>query len=91
MKRSFLLAAQVSLAITLSVAAATAAGGGASSGDGAKRAASNSFNVLYSAKSPGAAVVAPSNGTSLPPGKAVVTNPYNVPLFKDAGTLGSAR
>ena len=37
----------------------------------------------------GAAVVVPSNGTSLPPGKAVVTNPYNVPLFKDAGSLGA--
>ena len=88
MKRPFILAARVTLAALLSFAAAAVAAGGASSNDGAKRAASNTFNVLYSAKTPGDAVVVPTRGASLPPGKAVVTNPYNVPLFKDAGTLG---
>jgi len=88
MKRPFLFAAQVSLGVALSLAAAAAAAGGAS-GDGSRHAASNSFNLVYGAKSPGAAVVVPSNGTSLPPGKAVVSNPYNVPLFKDAGSLGA--
>jgi hypothetical protein len=89
MKRPSILAAQLSLAVVLSLAAGAADAGGASSNAGAKRAASNSFNVLYSGKSPGDAVVVPSNGTSVPPGKAVVTNPYNVPLFKDAGSLGA--
>ena len=89
MKRPSILAAQLSLAVVLSLAAGAADAGGASSNAGAKRAASNSFNVLYTAKSPGAAVVVPANGTSVPPGKAVVTNPYNVPLFKDAGSLGA--
>ena len=62
--------------------------GGPASNDGAKRAPSNTFNVFYPGKSPSAAVVVPSNGNSVGPGKAVVTNPYNVPLFKDAGSLG---
>lgn len=89
MKRPSILAVQLSLAAILSFAAAAVAAGGASSNDGAKRAATNTFNVLYTAKSPGDAVVVPTNGASLPPGKAVVTNPYNVPLFKDAGSLGA--
>ena len=89
MKRPSILATRVSLAVILSLAVGGAAAGGVSSNDGGKRAASNSFNVLYSGKSPDAAVVVPSNGTSVPSGKAVVTNPYNVPLFKDAGSVGA--
>jgi hypothetical protein len=90
MKRPLSLAAKVTLAVVASLAAAAVAAGSASSNEGSRRAASNSFNVLYSAKSPSAAVVVPSNGTGIAPGK-VVTNPYNVPLFKDAGTLGGVR
>ena len=89
MKRPSIPAAQVSLAVVLSLAAGAALAGGPSSNSGPNRAATNSFNVLYSAKSPSDAVVVPANGTSVPPGKAVVSNPYNVPLFKDAGSLGA--
>jgi hypothetical protein len=91
-KRPLSFAAKVFVAFAaLHAAGAASAAGGVPSSIGPKKAASNSFNVVYSAPSPSAPVVVPSNGTGLPPGKAVVMNPYNAPLFQNAGTLGSVR
>ncbi len=92
MKRPHSFTVKVALAL-----AALLAGGGAGAGGGLapspapKPAASNSFNVLQNAPLPGAPVILPSYGTAIPPGKAVVTNPYAVPLFQNAGTLGAVR
>jgi hypothetical protein len=88
--RSF--TAKVALAVAALLACGVAgAGGGLAPSAAPKRAASNSFNVLQNAPLPGAPVILPSYGTAIPPGKAVVTNPYAVPLFQNAGTLGSVR
>jgi hypothetical protein len=92
MKRPLVFPAKVFVAVAALLAAgAASAAGGLPSSVGPKKAASNSFNVLYSATSPNAPLVVPSNGTGLPPSKPVVINPYNVPLFQNAGTLGSVR
>jgi hypothetical protein len=95
MKRPLSFAAKrfATLAALLATGAAGAAGaaGGLPSSVGPKTPASNSFNVFYSATAPNAPVVVPSNGTGLPPSKPVVTNPYNVPLIQNAGSLGSVR
>jgi hypothetical protein len=69
-------------------AAAEALSGGAAATDSGKR-ATNSFTLVYAA-TPRNAGPAPSMGVGVP-GKPVVTNPYNVPLLQNAGTLGSAR
>ena len=92
MKRPLFSAAKVVVVVaTLLGAGAVSAGGGLSASPGSKRPASNSFNVLQNAPLPSGPVILPSYGTAVPPGKAVVTNPYAVPLFQNAGTLGAVR
>jgi hypothetical protein len=91
MKRPLSLAAKLALAVAALLAVGAAAAGGLSSSEAPKKSATNSFNILSTGASPNAPVVVPSNGTGLPPGKAVVTNPYNVPLFQNAGALGAVR
>ncbi len=66
--------------------AASAAGPGNDSG----RKSGNSFNLLYTAAAPHAPVIVPSVGAGIAP-KAVVADPYNVPLIQNAGSLHSAR
>jgi hypothetical protein len=91
MKRPLSFTAKVALAVVALVAGGGAgAGGGLSPSPAPKRTANSSFNVLQNAPLPGAPVVLPSYGT-VPPGKAVVTNPYAVPLFHNAGALGAVR
>jgi len=92
MKRPLSFTAKVALAVAALLAAGGAsAGGGLAPSAAPKRTASTSFNVLQNAPLPGAPVILPSYGTAVPPGKAVVTNPYAVPLFQNAGTLGPVR
>lgn len=69
-------------------AAGQAFSGGSASTDSGKR-PTNSFNLVYAA-TPRATAGAPSMGVGVP-GKPVVSNPYNVPLLQNAGSLGSAR
>jgi hypothetical protein len=92
MKRPVSFTAKLALAVAALLAAGAAgAGGGLSPSAGSKRAASNAFNVLQNAPLPSGPVILPSYGTAIPPGKAVVTNPYAVPLFQNAGALGPLR
>ena len=62
--------------------------GGAPAADPGKK-PTNSFNLVYAATPQGPAA-APSLGVGVP-GKPVVTNPYNVPLLQNAGSLRGAR
>jgi hypothetical protein len=91
MKRPISLAAQLVLAAAALIAADGAATAGSLSGGETSKRPTNSFNVLYTATAPNAPVIVPSNGAGLGPGKAVVTNPYNVPLFQNAGALRPGR
>ena len=89
MARAFLL---IRLSVVVAVALAAASGAqavGGASGDSGKRRATR-FNMITVATAPNGRVVAPSAGASLAP-KAVVSNPYNVPLLQNAGTLRSNR
>jgi hypothetical protein len=91
MKRPISIAAGAALAVlALLAASAASAARNLSSSEAPKKAATNSLNVIYT-NSPNAPVLVPSNGVGIPSGKAVVTNPYNVPLFQNAGALGSGR
>jgi hypothetical protein len=91
MMRALSLIARIALAVApMVVANGASAAGNFSASDAAKK-STNSFNVMYPTASPAAAVVVPTNGTGLAPGKAVVTNPYAVPLFQNAGTLRPGR
>ena len=66
-----------------------AASNGAAS-DAARR-PSNSFN-LYVPPSPGASAVQwPTPGVGVASGKAVIMDPYRVPLIQDAGSLTAGR
>ncbi|HEV8208752.1 MAG TPA: hypothetical protein VGP77_01470 [Vicinamibacterales bacterium] len=52
------------------------------------RPATNSFVLVTAATAQPAAAPRPSpNGTGVPPAKPVVSNPYQVPLLQNAGTL----
>ena len=62
------------------------AGGSLSSSEPARK-STNTFTILYTATGPNAPVVSSPNGTGVPSSKAVVTNPYNVPLIQNAGLL----
>jgi hypothetical protein len=89
MARAFLL-----IRLNVVMAAALAAAGAVSAADGpsgnAAAKSGNSFTMITAAKAPAGRVVAPSPGASLAP-KAVVSNPYNVPLLQNAGSLRSSR
>jgi hypothetical protein len=97
MKRQLTNAAKLALAVAalLAVSGVVAAGSLPPS-KAPRRVAVNSLN-LYVAPAPNMPVIVPSygsgsaQGTAIPPDKAVVLNPYNVPLFQDAGVLGSGR
>jgi hypothetical protein len=89
MARAFLLIRLTFVLVAgLAAASAVSAAGGASSDSGRK--AGNSFNLLQPAAAPRGPGSAPSMGASLAP-KAVVSNPYNVPLIQNAGSLRSSR
>lgn len=88
MARAFLLI-RLTLVLVAGLAAASAvSAGGAASDSGRKT--SNSFSLVTSAAAPNTRVIAPSAGASLAP-KAVVSNPYHVPLIQNAGSLRSSR
>jgi hypothetical protein len=50
----------------------------------------STFNLVYAATQPRGPTPVPGPGASVPP-KAVVSNPYHVPLIQNAGSLGSLR
>ena len=84
MARAFLL-------IHLTVAAAVRASASAASAAGDPgRKSGNSFVMVTMATAPGSRVVTPSAGASVAP-KAVVSNPHNVPLLQNAGSLRAVR
>ena len=87
MARAFLLIRLTLVLVGGLVAGAASAGGPA--GDSAKR-SGTTFNLVVSAPAAGARVSALSAGASVPP-KAVVSNPYNVPLLQNASSLRSSR
>ena len=85
MARAFLL---IRLTLVLSgVVATTVASAGGPAGDSAPKSGST-FNMVTVATPAGTRVRVPSAGASLAP-KAVVKNPYNVPLLQNAGSLSS--
>ena len=75
------------LLIHLTVAAAMLASASAVSAAGKS---GNSFALVTMATAPGSRVVPLSPGASVAP-KPVVSNPPNVPLFQNAGSLGALR
>ena len=87
MARAFLLI-RLTLVLAGSLAAAAASAGG-SAGDSAKK-SGNTFTMVTAATPAGTRVSAPSAGASLAP-KAVVSNPYHVPLLQNASSLRSSR
>lgn len=91
MLRALSLLARIALAVAPLVVANSALGAGSFSASDTAKKSGNSFNVMYPAASPAAPVVLPTNGTGVAPGKAVVTNPYAVPLFQNAGALRPGR
>ncbi|MEO5844732.1 MAG: hypothetical protein ABIQ33_07810 [Caldimonas sp.] len=86
MPRAFLLIRLTLVLVGLASTSAASAAGGASD----SRKSSHTFTMVNSAAAPGSRTIASSAGASLAP-KAVVSNPYNVPLLKDAGSLRSTR
>ncbi|HEY2558417.1 MAG TPA: hypothetical protein VGI48_01765 [Caldimonas sp.] len=71
------------LAVLMAVHAVAAAAG--------DRPASNTFMLLAAAPARPAPQSMPSNGVGIGPGKPVVSNPYQVPLLQNAGSLRGAR
>ena len=85
MSRAFLL---IRLTVMLAgVAATTVASAGGPGADSTPKSGST-FNMITVATPAGTRVRMPSAGASLAP-KAVVKNPYNVPLLQNAGSLSS--
>jgi hypothetical protein len=89
MTRALLPIAKGVLLTALAAAPAIAAAGGAPR-EGERR-TTNSFSLIYSATAPEAPKSAQSNGVGVGPSKPVVSNPYNVPLLQNAGSLRSSR
>ena len=87
MARAFLLIRLTLVLVGGLAAGAVSAGGPA--GDSAKK-SGNTFSLVTTATATGTRVSAPSAGASLAP-KAVVSNPYNVPLLQNANSLRSSR
>jgi hypothetical protein len=89
MARAFLLI-RLTLVLVGGLAAASAASAAdGPSGDAAKK-SGNTFNLVASGPLSAPRLSVPSAGASLSP-KAVVSNPYNVPLLQNAGSLRSSR
>ena len=79
------------LLIRLTVAAAVLASASAPSAAGNPGIKSgNSFALVTMATGPGSRVVPLAPGPSVAP-KAGISNPHNVPLFQNAGSLGAFR
>ena len=76
-KSAFLLAGLIVVTV--------ATAGSAPAGDATRK--TSSFNILFTAAAPKVPVVVPPGGVGVPPGKGVVTKPYNVPLLQNAGSL----
>ena len=87
MARAFLLI-RLTLVLVGGLAAAGAACAGGPAADTGRKTGST-FN-LVTVQATGTRVSAPSAGASLAP-KTVVSNPYNVPLLQNAGTLRFGR
>ncbi|HSC65249.1 MAG TPA: hypothetical protein VLD35_16530 [Caldimonas sp.] len=87
MARAFLLI-RPTLALAASLAATAVVAGGPP-GDSAPK-SGNTFTMVTSAPATGPRANAPSAGASLAP-RTVVTNPYNVPLLQNAGSLRASR
>lgn len=85
MARAFLLIRLTLVLVGASLAGAAAAAGN-NVGDPGKRATTNTFNLITTAPPPG--VRGAAAGASVAP-RGVVSNPYNVPLIQNAGTLGA--
>jgi hypothetical protein len=78
---------RTTVALLAGLAAASAASaGGPAAGDPA-RTSTNSFTLVVAA-APQTAATVPSMGVGVPT-KPVVSNPYNVPLIRNAGSLGA--
>lgn len=88
MARAFLLIRLMLVLVGFGAASAASAVGGPS-GDAAKK-SGNSFNLVASGPVSAPRLSTPSAGASLSP-KAVVSNPYNVPLLQNASSLRSTR
>ena len=83
--------ARAFLIIHLTVAAAVLASASAASAAGDPgRKSGNLVAMVTMATAPGSRVVTPSAGASVAP-KAVVSNPHNVPLLQNAGSLRAVR
>ena len=87
MARAPLLIRLTVVMLAVASGAATAAGS-ANVGDPGKR-SGNTFNMISSPSTPGGRG-GPATGVSPAP-KSVVSNPYNVPLLQNAGSLRSTR
>jgi len=90
MARAFLpvFRAALLLAGLAAVHPVAAAGGAVRDGD---RRATSTFTLLTGAPANPAPRGGQSNGVGVGPSKPVVSNPYNVPLLQNAGSLGSMR
>ncbi len=88
MVRAFLLIRLTLVLVGLATASAASTAGGTAGDSGRK--ATVSFSMVTAAATPGPRPVAASAGASLAP-KAVVSNPYNVPLIQNAGSLRATR
>jgi len=87
MARAFLLI-RLTLVLAGAVCAAGTAGAGGPGDSGSKP--GSSFGMVTATTANGTRVSVPSPGASLAP-KAVVKNPYNVPLLQNAGSLRAGR
>jgi len=88
MARAFLLI-RLTLVLVGGVAAAGATWAGGPPGDSGKK-SGNTFTLVTWAAAPTPRAGMPSPGASLAP-KAVVSNPYNVPLLQNAGSVRAGR
>ena len=87
MARAFLLI-RPAIALVASLAAPVAIAGGPPGAPAPS--VGNTFTMVVSAPAAGPRANAPSAGASLAP-RTVVTNPYNVPLLQNAGSLRASR
>jgi hypothetical protein len=86
MARAFL--GPLLLAAVTAIPAVAAAAGPAREGG---RPASNTFALVVAAPAGPGPQSMPSNGVGIGPSKLVVSNPYQVPLLQNAGSLRGAR
>lgn len=89
MPRAISFSAKPAVLLAGLIVVAAAAAGGGPAGDATKK--TPSFSILYTATAPSVPVIVPPGGVGVPAGKGVVTNPYNVPLLQNAGSLRPGR